>query len=190
MGADATPVQNLADASPSCVTGPINLLTNGDFDLGPGHWVENSGAATPYPLIVSDSEVGGVTADSGTFLTWLGGYTSSTAIDTFHQDFAVPADATPMTITGKIWIDSAETPDLAWDTLTLEIVNATTGVSAEVVATWSNINMGTGWTSFSENVSGSYAGQNIRLRWTAQNDFINSTSFWLDTLSLDSTSCQ
>src|SRR5690606_14957988 len=57
MLADAMPVEDPADASPSCVTGPINLLTNADFDLGPSQWVESSGGTpTPYALIVSDAD--------------------------------------------------------------------------------------------------------------------------------------
>lgn len=191
---DATPVGNtpdaapLPDADPGCTPVAVNLLANADFDLGPGSWVETSGGG--FPLITSQDDITGVDADSGTFVTWLGGYEPALgATDIFYQDLAVPGDATPITITGKIWIDTAETLGLAFDTLDLQVVNVTTGAVLETVKTWSNLNSGTGWVAFNANLTGSYAGQTVRLRWTGDYDSTKQTSFLLDTLVLATTSC-
>jgi len=165
------------------------LLTNPDFELGATPWVETSGGG--FGLITSDADITGVTADSGSFLAWLGGYSQTGGgTDTFSQDFLLPADATPLAISGVIWIDSAETLGLAFDTLDLDIVNVASGASLETVKSWSNLDLGTGWVQFTANVSGSYAGQTLRLRWTASVDSTDNTSFLLDTLALTTTTCQ
>ncbi len=193
---DATPVINPADASvplpdadPNCIPAPLNLLANSDFDLGPGSWTETSGGG--FALITSQDDVNGVDADSGTFVAWLGGYTpaTGTANDIFFQDFSVPGDATAIALTGKIWVDSAEIPLLPFDTLDLEVVNVGTGAVLESLASWSNLDSATGWFAFNANLTGSYQGQTIRLRWTADFDSTQRTSFFLDTLALDTTSC-
>ncbi len=193
---DATPTNNTpdasvpaADADPSCTPVAVNLLSNPDFDLGPGMWSETSGGG--YALITSEDDITGVDADSGTFVTWLGGYlpTTSSATDILFQDLAVPGDATPLSISGKMWVDSAELLGLAFDTLALEIVNAGSGAVLETVATWSNLDAAAGWAAFNVSPSGSYAGQTIRLRWTANFDSTKQSSFLLDTLALSTTSC-
>lgn len=185
--ADAAPPP--ADAAPDCVTGPANLLSNAGFDDGQTPWVEDSGGG--FELIVNESEIGGVDADSGAFLAWMGGYSPlGGAIDVLHQDFVVPLDATPMTLSGMIWVDSAETLGLAFDTLELELVNVASGASVETLESWSNLDKGTGWVPFSAPVTGSYNGQTLRLRLTADLDSSNNTSFLFDSLALDTTTCQ
>jgi hypothetical protein len=168
----------------------VNLLANADFDLGPGSWDETSGGG--FPLITSQDDVTGVDADSGTFLTWLGGYLPTTglsATDIFFQDVAVPGDATPMTVTGKIFVDSAETLGLPFDTLVLELVNASSGALLEEVDTWSNLDATPAWVDINANIAGNYAGQTVRLRFTADFDATQASSFLLDTLALSTTSC-
>lgn len=190
---DATPVITpdaapLPDADPSCTPAPLNLLANADFDLGPGAWDETSGGG--FPLITSQDDITGVDADSGTFVSWLGGYLpTATASDVFFQDFAVPGDATAIALSGKIWVDSAEILPLPFDTLDLEVVNVGTGAVLESVSSWSNLDTGTGWVAFNATLTGSYTGQTVRLRWTADFDSTQQTSFLLDTLALDTTSC-
>ena len=178
-----------ADAATGCTPAALNLLNNADFDLGPSGWVEDS--AGGFALITDAADITGVDADSGSFVSWLGGYEPGllSASDIFHQDLVVPGDATPMTISGKLWISTAETLFLPFDTLALEIVNASTGSVLETVDTWSNLDAGTGWKPFSATLSGSYAGQNIRVRWTADMDATKASHFLLDTLSLATTSC-
>lgn len=178
-----------ADADPTCTPVAVNLLANADFDLGPGSWTETSGGG--FPLITSQDDVTGVDADSGTFLTWLGGYVPAglSATDIFLQDVAVPVDATPMTVTGMIFVDSAETLGLAFDTLDLELVNASSGAVLEDLESWSNLDKGTAWVPFNATIAGDYAGQTVRLRFTADFDATQASSFLLDTMALSTTSC-
>jgi hypothetical protein len=182
------PDASTVDASPQCTVQPLELLNNGDFDLGPGGWDEDG----TFPLIVSDSEIDGVSADSGTYLVWLGGYlaTAGTAVDTIAQDIAVPGDATPAVLSGSIWVDSEDSILLAFDTLTLTIVDSQTQALRETVATWSNVNQGSGWVGFSHTLGDSYAGESLRLVFTSTVDDVLRTSFLLDSISLETTSCQ
>lgn len=182
--ADAAPPP--ADASPDCVTGPVNLLSNAGFDIGLTPWVESSGGG--FGLVVNQTELTGVDADSGEFLAWLGGYSGDT--DLFHQDFFLPADATPVTMNGVIWIASEETLGIAFDTLELELVNVASGAALETLQSWSNLDQSTDWVAFNATVNGNYAGQTLRLRLTANLDVSNNTNFLLDTLSLNTTTCQ
>lgn len=177
------------DAATSCSGGQINLLANGNFDQGPGVWVESSGGG--YSLIVDQSETGGLSADSGTYLGWLGGYSPliSTATDLFYQDVNVPAGTTSLSFSGVLLVDSAEGTSLPFDTLDLELVNPGTGSVLESIGSWSNMDKGTTWAPQSAALSGSYAGQTVRLRFTASLDFSNNTSFLMDTLALTA-NCQ
>ncbi len=185
--ADASPPP--ADASPDCVTGPVNLLSNAGFDNGVAPWVEASGGG--FALVVNQSELNGVDADSGEFLAWLGGYSPDGGdTDVFHQDFFLPADATPVTLNGMVFVDSAELFSIPFDTLKLELVNVASGASLETLQSWSNADEGTDWVPFSATVAGNYAGQTLRLRLTANLDSSNTTSFLFDTLSLNTTTCQ
>ena len=196
---DATPVMNPpdagappVDASPNCTPVVVNLLANADFDLGPSAaWVESSGGG--FPLITNEAEITGIDADSGAFVVWLGGYlppeTALSVTDIFFQDLAVPADATPLAVSGKMWVDSAEILGLPFDTLVLEIVDVGSGAALEEVGSWSNLDSGTGWVAFNATVAGSYAGQTVRLRWTADFDATDASSFLLDTMALTTTSC-
>ncbi|MCP4447916.1 MAG: hypothetical protein GY811_21650 [Myxococcales bacterium] len=187
MPADAAPPP--ADASPDCVKGPVNLLSNADFELGLAPWVETSGGG--YALVVNESEITGVDAASGIFLAWMGGYSPvGGATDVLLQDFVLPSDATPLSLDGMIWVDSAEILGLAFDTLDLELVNVASGASLEVLKSWSNLDKGSGWVPFTVSVAGDYAGQTLRLRMTADVDSSNNSSFLFDTLSLNTTTCQ
>ena len=78
----------------------------------------------------------------------------------------------------------------AIDDVLLERIHRDSLTVLEEVGSWSNLDLGSGWTNLSETVTGSYQGQTVRLRWTADLDSTNNTSFLLDTLSLNTTSCQ
>jgi len=177
-----------ADAMPGCTPETQNLLANADFDLGPSMWTENSGGG--FPLITMDTDITGVDADSGAYVTWLGGYVAPLLVaeDVFSQNVSVPVDATPIVINGKIWIDTAETLPLAFDVMDLELVD-TGGTVLESLETWSNLDAGTGWVAFSESVNGNYAGQTVQFRLTAAFDASKGTSFLLDTLSMTTNAC-
>jgi hypothetical protein len=181
--------QNTIDADSQCTTQPTDLLSNGNFDLGPTMWTEVS----DFGLITSDADIQGVDADTPPYLAWLGGYlaaSGTTNSDEFYQDFAVPGDATPAAVRGMIWIDSEDSDFFAYDSLNLEVVDPNSGAVLETVASWSNVDKGTGWVAFDHGLTSSYAGQSIRLRFTATVDDLLRTSFLLDSLLVETTSCQ
>ncbi len=185
--ASAVPDASNFDASPMCTVGPANLFGNPAFDVGKVPWVETSQAG--LDLIVNQTAAP-VSAHSVEFLVWLGGQGANTT-NILHQDVVVPADATPVTISGMIWVATAETTTVnMYDKLELAVVNAGTDAVLEVVKSWSNLDKGTAWVAFSMPLSGSYAGQTIRLRWTSTLDITNNTNFFLDTLDLATTTCQ
>ncbi|MBL4633742.1 MAG: hypothetical protein JKY56_07710 [Kofleriaceae bacterium] len=179
----------IPDAS-NCVVGPLQLLTNGNIDLGAVSWSETSGGG--YPLMVDQSTVTGLTADTPTFVAWLGGYspTSGVGIDTLIQDIVVPIDATPIVFAGKIRIATEETSSIPYDQLKLEILDSGTDVVLEQILIWSNDDANSAWETFSGTSVGNYAGQTIRVRFISTTDTSLNTSFFLDTLSASTTSCQ
>lgn len=177
----------LPSADAGCTEQTLSVLSNANFDQGSANWGELSGGG--FQIITLDSEIPGVTAESGSHLAWLGGYSlGTTAQDILYQDVAVPAGATAMSFRGKIWIDTQENTGLAWDTLKVELVT-TSGIVLKSLGSWSNLNTTTSWTDISVDATGSYSGQTIRLRWTADLDATKSTSFLVDSLVLDATTC-
>ncbi len=186
--ADASPPP--PDASPDCVTGPANLLSNPGFDVGLSPWVEESGSA--FPLVVPDTDLTGVDADSGDFFAWMGGYSGdgAAAEDVIRQDFFVPDDATPITLTGVVWIDSAELLAIAFDTIDIQLVNVASGMPVETLVSLSNIDEAASWVPFTVSVVGNYAGQTMQLRVLATLDTSNNTNFLFDTMALTTTTCQ
>lgn len=172
------------DASPMCTAGPVNLLGNPAFDVAKVPWVESS-----VDIIVNQT-IPPVDAHTVQFLSWMGGR-GANSTDVLHQDVVVPADATPMTLGGMMWIASAETTAVTmYDKLDLAVVDVGTGAVLETVKSWSNLDKGTAWVAFSAPLAGSYAGQTIRLRFTSTLDISNNTNFFLDTLDLATTTCQ
>lgn len=193
--ADAgNPDAAIADAGlpdgPSCVVASLELLSNGNFDMGAGTWIEDSEGG--YPIVANDSTVTGLTADTPSFVAWIGGYSSiiGTVTDTLLQDVLVPADATPIAFSGKFRIATEETSSIAYDELKLQILNSATNVVLEELVVWSNDDNNTNWEIFSGNSTGNYAGQTIRIRFIATMDSSLNTSFFIDTWSATTTSCQ
>ncbi len=179
----------MADAG-NCVVGPLQLLANGNLDLGAAPWSETSGGG--YPVIVDQSMVTGLTADTPSVVAWLGGYspTSGVGIDTLIQTVVVPIDATAIVFTGKIRIVTEETFSIPYDQLKLEVLDSGTDLVLEQILIWSNEDANTAWETFSGTSTGNYAGQTIRVRFISSTDTSLNTSFFVDTLSASTTSCQ
>ncbi len=188
-GVDATPVDAAVlpdappapDAAPGCTDVDLEVLTNANFDLGPGsEWVESSGAA--LDLVTTDFS----SPHSGSYVGWLAGYSGGT--DILYQQITVPAGATALSISGFITIGTQELFG-AWDFADLEL-RTTTNALLEGLASWSNVHAASGWQSFSMTPVGDYQGQTIRLYMRAQTDGSNYTNFVFDSLSVKATVCQ
>jgi uncharacterized repeat protein (TIGR01451 family) len=159
----------------------VDVLVNGDFDAGPGlPWVEDDGGIGS-PLIVTNGEAN-VSAQSGTYLLWLGGVTGTEM--SASQDIVVPASVSNLHLTGYRMITSED-----WrgnDRLTIEVYSSE-GLPLELLGEWTDMDPASGWTAFDAPLVGDYAGQTIRLQITGSNDSIYPTSFYIDTLVLEGT---
>lgn len=190
-GTTSVDTMPMIDAAPACVTMTKNLLTNGNFDSTP---VGTGWTATPYqagdqlittaPLIHSSPNA-----------AWLGGLNSSStsvkASDVLYADIAVPASAsTPLALTGFYEVRTSETSTTnSYDSVKVDLLSAA-GVVLATPLEKSNVNKTTVFTALDMTFAETFAGQTVRLRFTTSSDFSNPTSFYFDTLALNSTICE
>ena len=171
----------VAIAFPQTTAG-AELLVNGNFDAGPGlPWLEDSGGWGP--VILDQANGLPVEPFTGAFAAWLGGIDAVTM--TLSQDVSVPAQATGLRLQGYLRMATEEY--YPFDTLEIEITT-TSGAPLELLLRW-NCTDGyyATWTLFSVDASSAYAGQTIRLHIRAYCDPSLSTSFFLDSLTLQAT---
>jgi hypothetical protein len=179
---DAAP--GAPDAAP-CTDTVVQLLTNANFDSGPGGgWVEQSMYALINPAAGLPAAI---PPQSGTHAVWMGGDYLTT--DKLYQDVAVPAGATNLELVGYRWIASEETGATPYDTVILQ-VRSTADATLETLATWSNVDKGTAWTAFTLPATGSYGGQTVRVYLESNTDSTLNTNFFFDTFALRVTVCQ
>ena len=144
------------------------LLGNPGFETGSASpWTASSG-------VIDNSS--GEPAHAGSWKAWLNGY-GTTHTDTLSQSVTVPASCTSATLTYYLHIDTSETTtSTAYDTLK---VTATSGSTTTTLATYSNLNKGTGYTQRSVNLS-SFVGKTVTLKFTGTEDSSLQTSFVID----------
>jgi hypothetical protein len=143
-----------------------------------------TGSAAPWSTTagVVNSNGAGETSHSGTWYAWLDGY-GTTHTDTVSQTVTIPATCRTATYSFFLHIDTAETTTTtAFDKLTVQVVNS--AGTATTLATYSNLNHVTGYSSFSFNLS-SYIGQKITLKFTGTEDASLQTSFVVDDNALN-----
>lgn len=153
-----------------------NLVQNGGFESGPVSWIES--ATGGAPLIYS----GAASAHGGSFYAWLGGYLSGT--DSLYQDVPIPAGASSVTLQFWYRITAEGTLPAGSDTLRVLIQNPANGATLATVASYSNADATPAWVQSPAIDITAFAGQTIRLRFTAVNDAADITSFYLDDISI------
>jgi hypothetical protein len=153
---------------------PAQLLGNAGFE---------SGTAAPWTATASIiSSSSSEAPRSGTYDAWLDGY-GATHTDALAQTVTLPTGCTAYTFSFWLHIDTAETTTTtAYDTLTLQILNAS-GTVLATSATFSNLDHNTGYAQHSVDLS-AYAGQNITVKLTGTEDSTQQTSFVLDDTAL------
>ncbi len=143
-------------------------LANPGFESGATGWSASSGVIgqnAPYEP-----------AHAGTWDAWLDGYGTSHT-DTVSQSVTIPSGCSSYTLSFWLHIDTAErTTSVAYDKLTVTLGSTT-------LATYSNLNKGTGYVSHSLNVS-SFAGQTVTLTFKGVEDSSLQTSFVIDDTAL------
>ncbi|KJK51063.1 zinc metalloprotease [Lentzea aerocolonigenes] len=139
-------------------------LTNGGFESGATGWSGTTGA-------IGQWGGSGQPAHGGTYDAWLAGY-GYAATDTLSQNITIPAGC-KATLAFWLHIDTAETTTSAvYDKLTVQAGSTT-------LATYSNLNKGTGYTQKSIDLS-AFAGQTVTIKFTGAEDSSLKTSFVLD----------
>jgi uncharacterized membrane protein len=157
------------------------LLGNGGFENGaasPAPWVLTS-THTPLNIINSSASQ---PPHTGTFDAWMNGW-GTTTTDTVMQQIAVPANATAVSFSFWLHIDTAETTTTtAFDTLQVQVRNSS-GTVLQTLATFSNLNHATGYQQHTFSLQ-SFAGQTIQVFFVGAEDSSLQTSFVLDDISL------
>ncbi len=137
-------------------------LTNPGFESGATGWTASSG--------VIDSSTS-APAHSGSYKAWLNGY-GATHTDTLSQSVTIPSGCAA-TLTFWLYVDSDETTTTsAYDKLTVKAGSTT-------LATYSNLDKGSGYVQKSVNLSGQ-AGSTVTLTFTGTEDSSLATSFLID----------
>ncbi|WP_328314323.1 immune inhibitor A [Streptomyces sp. NBC_00442] len=147
------------------------LLANPGFESGSSGWSATSG-------IINTNA--GEPARTGAYKAWLGGK-GTAHTDTLAQTVSIPAGCAA-SLGFQLHIDTAETGGTAYDTLKVQVVNASGTVLATPV-TYSNLNAASGYAQRTVDL-GAYAGQTVTLRFTATEGSKLQTSFVLDDTAL------
>ncbi len=146
---------------------PGNKVTNGGFESGTTPW-------TTTPGVVS-ANGSGESAHSGTHFAWFDGY-GTTHTDTASQSVTIPAGC-HASLNFFLHIDTSESGSTAYDKFTVKVGSTT-------LATYSNVNAASGYTSRTFDVS-SFAGQTVTLSFSGTEDSSLQTSFVLDDVAVN-----
>jgi len=144
-------------------------ITNPGFESGSTGWSATAG--------VIGQNTGTGAPRTGTWSAWLDGY-GTTHTDTLSQSVTVPSGCTTYTLSFWLKITSSET------TTTVQYDKLTVTLGSTTLATYSNLNKGTGYVQRSFNVSG-FAGQTVTLKFTGTEDSSLQTSFVIDDTALN-----
>ena len=159
-------------ASPT--PGARQLLGNAGFEGGDASpWDASKG-------VITDSSKR--KAHGGSAYAWLAGY-GKTHADTLSQTVTIPSDATKVTLSFWMSVDTEETTSAErYDTLTIEI-RSPSGKLLQHLATFSNLDATSGYEKQSFALT-RFKGQTVVLAFTADEDESLETSFVLDDFAL------
>ena len=102
--------------------------------------------------------------------------------DALSQQVTIPSTATAATLTFWLHIDTAETGSTVYDTLNVQVRNAS-GTVLATLATYSNVNAATGYAQKSFNLL-AYKGQTIQVYLVGVENATLQTSFVVDDFAL------
>jgi hypothetical protein len=147
-----------------------NLLLNPGFESGNVNWSATSG------VIGSGS---GYTPRTGAYNAWLDGY-GTTHTDTLSQTVAVPSGKSTASLAFYLYITTQESGTTAYDRLKVQAIS---GGMTSTLATYSNVNHGTGYVARSVNLN-AYIGKTVTIRFTGTEDSSLATNFRIDDTSV------
>lgn len=144
-------------------------LVNGGFESGSSPWVQSS--TNGYQLIDTTRP------RTGSYSAYLGGYNSGT--DTIYQTITVPANGT---LSYWWYMTTQESGSTAYDYLRVRLYNSS-GTLVTTLRSWSNASGAGTWRQDSVSLA-SYAGQRLRVQFTATTDSTLPSSFFVDDVSV------
>lgn len=173
-------------------TGQVERLTNGGFETltastntaPDGSWSRTAYTGTSFNTLVANGTYPRTGSDYG----YLGVYNSASQALT-SAGAVIPAGATSATLTFYISIVTSETTTTtAYDTLAVQLVDASTGNLLTTLGTLSNLNKTTNASTYVLKTysATSYKGKTVKVRFSATNDSSAATSFRIDDVSLKS----
>ena len=167
---------NEASAAPVAGCAASQLLGNTGFETG-----------TAAPWAASTGVINNRTiepARTGSWDAWLDGF-GTTHTQTLSQSVTLPTGCTSYQFTFWMHIDTAETTTtVKYDTLKLQVLNSS-GTVLSTLYTYSNLNHNTGYNLHTFTTLGTYAGQNITLKFTGTEDSQKQTSFVIDDTAIN-----
>jgi Zn-dependent metalloprotease len=167
-GVAVTPTETCGTTTPP--TGG-NLLANPGFESGAASWTQTAGVIT--------NDASG-SPHAGSYYAWLDGYGASHT-DSVSQTVTIPA-ASAATLSFYLYVASDETTtSTAYDTLKVQVTPS--GGTTSTLATYSNLNKGTGYVARSVNL-GAYTGKTVTVKLLGVEDSSAATSFLVDDTSL------
>lgn len=147
-------------------------LRNGSFEDGATGWNGSTGVIGAHS---------GQAPYEGTRFAWLGG-NGRRSTETLTQQVQIPASATSAQLSFALHIDTAETSNTVYDTLTVSLRPAAGG-TATTLALYTNLTPAAGYQLRSFDLL-AYKGQTITLSFAMREDRSKQTSFVLDKVSL------
>ncbi|MEY9947439.1 hypothetical protein [Kitasatospora sp. GAS1066B] len=160
----------------------------GSYPINPGF--ENGTNTTPWSQssTTGSAPINSDTVDEpahwGSWDAWLDG-NSTSGTDTVSQTVTIPAGCTA-TLSYWLHVDTTESTGTAKpDNLNVQLLNGS-GAVLGTVATYSNLDAGTGYTQHTADLS-AYAGQTVTLRFSGTETDANggTTSFVIDDTALN-----
>jgi hypothetical protein len=121
----------------------------------------------------------GYTPRTGAYNAWLDGY-GTTHTDTLSQTVAVPSGKSTASLAFYLYITTQESGTTAYDRLKVQAISG--GVTS-TLATYSNVNHGTGYVARSVNLN-AYIGKTVTIRFTGTEDSSLATNFRIDDTSV------
>jgi subtilisin family serine protease len=146
-----------------------NRIVNGGFESGTSPWVQSSSGG--YQLVDTTRP------HTGAYSAYLGGYNNGT--DTIYQTVTVPSNGT---LSYWWYMSTSESGSTAYDYLRVRLYNSS-GALVATLRTFSNASGAGVWRQDSVSLA-SYAGQSLRVQFSATTDFSLQTSFFVDDVAL------
>jgi len=151
----------------------VERIVNGGFENGSTGWSGTTGVIGANP---------GQPPYEGARYAWLGG-NGRRATETLRQQVAIPAAAASAQLSFALHIDTDETSNTVYDTMTVTVRNAGGATVLATLATYTNLTPADGYQIRSFDLL-PFKGQTITLSFAMREDRSLQTSFVLDKVSL------